>query len=181
MLEQVGDHRVEQVDLPGQPADQLPQRGDLPRVRLRQAQAVQPRAVPGTEDVGAGDRHAELGQHRVHLVLAASAQAHQLDPVPRELPQLADLSRGDPRLGQPAHPQQIGKISRVFLVVLDPAVAERPDRDQGRLAPPRRGPHRQGGDPPGNLTPLPGRTRGHQPGKLVAASPEETRPPNQIS
>ena len=25
------------------------------------------------------------------------------------------------------------------------------------------------------------RTRGHQPGKLVAASPEKTRPPNRIS
>jgi hypothetical protein len=27
----------------------------------------------------------------------------------------------------------------------------------------------------------PGRTRGHQPGKLVAANPEKTRPPNRIS
>ncbi len=35
--------------------------------------------------------------------------------------------------------------------------------------------------PSGNLTPPPGRTRGHQPGKLVAASPEKTRPPTQIS
>ena len=56
-----------------------------------------------------------------------------------------------------------------------------PGPDQGRLAPARRSTRRQGGDPPGNLTPPPGRTRGHQPGKLVAASPEKTRPHNQIS
>ena len=63
-----------------------------------------------------------------------------------------------------------------------PAAPPRPPGpDQGRLPPARRGPHRQGGDPAGNLTPPAGRTRGHQPGKLVAASPEKTRPPNRIS
>ena len=40
----------------------------------------------------------------------------------------------------------------------------------------------KGGDPAGNLNPRPaGRTRGHQPGKPVAASPEKPRPPNRIS
>ena len=34
---------------------------------------------------------------------------------------------------------------------------------------------------PLHLTPPAGRTRGHQPGKLVAASPENTRPPTRIS
>ena len=34
---------------------------------------------------------------------------------------------------------------------------------------------------PWHLTPPAGRTRGHQPGKLVAASPEKARPPNRIS
>ena len=56
-----------------------------------------------------------------------------------------------------------------------------PSAGQGRLTPARRGPGRQGGDPAGHLTPPAGRTRGHQPGKLVAASPEKTRPPNRIS
>jgi site-specific DNA recombinase len=52
--------------------------------------------------------------------------------------------------------------------------------DQGRLTPARRSPRRQWGDTAGNLTPPAGRTRGHRPGKLVAASPEKTRPPSQI-
>jgi hypothetical protein len=47
-------------------------------------------------------------------------------PVPGQLQQLPDLARGDPRLREAAHPQQISKISRVTLVVLlDPAVGER--------------------------------------------------------
>jgi hypothetical protein len=57
-----------------------------------------------------GDRDAELGQDRVYLVLAAGAQPDQLDPVSCELPQLPHRVRGDPRLGQPAHPQQVSKI-----------------------------------------------------------------------
>jgi hypothetical protein len=50
--------------------------------------------------------------------------------------------------------------------------------DSHRLA---EAPRWQGGDPAGHLTPPTGRTRGHQPGKLVAASPEKTRPHNRIS
>jgi hypothetical protein len=50
--------------------------------------------------------------------------------------------------------------------------------DSHRLAESTR---RQGGDPAGHLTPPAGRTRGRQPGNLVAASPEKTRPPNRIS
>jgi hypothetical protein len=50
----------------------------------------------------------------------------------RQLPQLADLVRGDPRLGQPAHPQQVSQIGRVTLVVFDPAVAERLDPERVR-------------------------------------------------
>jgi hypothetical protein len=61
----------------------------------------------------------------MHLVLAAGPQPYQLDPVPGQFPELADLTRGDPRFGQPAHPQQIGKVLSVFLVILYPPVAER--------------------------------------------------------
>ena len=53
--------------------------------------------------------------------------------------------------------------------------------DQGRLPPARRSTRRQGGDPPGNLTPPAGRTGGRQPGNLVAASLEKARPPARIS
>ena len=111
-------------DLAGQPADQLPQRGHLPGIRLGQRQLIQPLRSPGAEDVRAGHLDAELGQHAVDLVLAAGADMHQLAAVPGDLPQLADLRRGDPRLRQPAHPQQVSQVPGVELVVLDPAVAE---------------------------------------------------------
>ena len=62
---------IEQADLPGQPIDQLPQRGDLAGVRLGQVQPVQPRRPEGAEQVRAGHRAAELGQHRVHSGSAA--------------------------------------------------------------------------------------------------------------
>jgi hypothetical protein len=56
----------------------------------------------------------------VDLVLAAGLETDELVPVPGQLAQLADLGRGDPRLRQPAHPQQVSKISGIALVVLDP-------------------------------------------------------------
>jgi hypothetical protein len=84
----------------------------------------EPLRAPGAEDVRAGHLNAELGQHPVDLVLAAGPQLHQLAAVPGDLPQLTDLPRDDPRLGQPAHPQQVGQVTGVQLVVLDPAVAE---------------------------------------------------------
>ncbi len=124
MLEQAGDGGFQQGDLPGEHRADLAQRGHLPRERLAQLQAVQPGAAPGAEDAGAGDRDAEPGQDGMDLVLAAGADADQLLPVPGQLPQLAHLPRGDPRLGQPAHPQQISKISSVSLVVPGPPVGE---------------------------------------------------------
>jgi hypothetical protein len=80
----------------------------------------------------AGHLDAELGQHAVDLVLAAGAQLHQLAAVPGDLAELADLRRGDPRLRQPAHPQQVGQVTGVQLVVLDPAVTEFPDAQRVR-------------------------------------------------
>ena len=122
--QQVGGHLLQHGDLAGQPADQLPQRGHLPGVRLGQGQLIQPLRSPGAEDVRAGHLDAELGQHAVDLVLAAGADVHQLAAVPGDLPQLADLRRGDPRLRQPAHPQQVGQVAGIALVVLDPAAGE---------------------------------------------------------
>jgi hypothetical protein len=69
--------------------------------------------------------HTALGQHGVDLGLAAAAQPDQLRPVADQLPQLPGGRRGDPRLGQPAHPQQIGQVERVAFVVLDPPILER--------------------------------------------------------
>jgi hypothetical protein len=44
------------------------------------------------------------------------AQPDQLGPVSDQLTQLPVRRRGDPGLGQPTHPQQIGKVGRVALV-----------------------------------------------------------------
>ena len=44
--QQVGGHLLQHGDLAGQPADQLPQRGDLPGVRLGQRQLIQPGRTP---------------------------------------------------------------------------------------------------------------------------------------
>ena len=74
-----------------------------------------------------GDRDAELGQHPVHLVLQRGTRLDQLVPAAGDLAQLADLRRGDPRPGQPAHPQQVRQVRGVPLVVLDPPAAERLD------------------------------------------------------
>jgi hypothetical protein len=82
-----------QGDLAGQLAVQLPQRGDLARVRLRQAQAVQPRLPVHAEQVRMGDRDAELGQHGVHLVPAGGAEPDQLVPLCRG-PDYADAGTG---------------------------------------------------------------------------------------
>jgi hypothetical protein len=54
-----------------------------------------------------------------------TAQPDQLRAVADKLAQLPGHRRGDPRLGQPTHPQQIGQIERVALVVLDPPILKR--------------------------------------------------------
>ncbi len=77
-----GQHRIQQGDLDGELLCQLPQRGDLTRVRLRELQLLRPRLPVHADKVRAGDRDAELGQHRVHLVLDRGARLDQLVPVP---------------------------------------------------------------------------------------------------
>jgi hypothetical protein len=101
--EQVADHPAQHGDLGQQLPGQLPQGGYLPGIRLRQPQLIQPCRPGHPEDIGAGDRDTELGQHGVDLVLAAGPQPNQLLPAAGELSQVADLARGVPRLGQPAH------------------------------------------------------------------------------
>jgi hypothetical protein len=49
----------------------------------------------------------------VDLALAPGAQRDELGPVSDQLTQLPRGRWRDPRLGQPAHPEQIGQVSRV--------------------------------------------------------------------
>jgi hypothetical protein len=60
----------------------------------------------------------------MHLGLAVAADPDQLRPVPDQFPQLTCFRRGDPRLRESAHPQQIGEILGVAFVVLDPPILE---------------------------------------------------------
>src|SRR4051794_15903989 len=45
--------------------------------------------------------------------LAVAAQGHQLGAVANQLAQFAGGRRGDPRLGQASHPQQVGQVGGV--------------------------------------------------------------------
>src|SRR6266508_4510117 len=60
----------------------------------------------------------------MHLGLEPAAQRDQLAAVAHRLPQTTHVGRGDPRLGQPAHPEQVSKITSVKFVVLHPPVRE---------------------------------------------------------
>jgi hypothetical protein len=65
-----------------------------------------------------------LASTGVDLGLAVRAQGDQLGPVPDGLAEFPDRWWGDPRFGQPAHPQQVGKVRGVPQIVLHPAVLE---------------------------------------------------------
>ena len=76
------------------------------------------------EQVAHRHLHPGGGEHGVDLALQARAQPDQLGPVPHPAAQLPGGRRGDPRLGQPAHPQQVGQVRGVALVVLHPPQRE---------------------------------------------------------
>ena len=58
------------------------------------------------------------------LGLQSRSDRDQLGSVAHQLTQFAGLRWSDPRLGQPAHPQQIGQISGVAYVVLHAPITE---------------------------------------------------------
>jgi hypothetical protein len=103
-------------------------------------------------------------------------------PVPRTLTPARPREPGylshrdhDQRSGSPRASSQIPGTRAL------PAAPPRPPRaDQGRLAPARRGPHGQGGDPAGDLTPArrenkrppAWKTGGRQPGENKATQPD---------
>ena len=103
--------------------------------RVAYARQPDPRQLlaPGhAEQVRDRDQHPGLGEHRVHLSLQAPAQHDQLGAVAHQLAQLPGGRRGDPRLGQPAHPQQVRQITGVAHVVLHPPVPESLDAQRVR-------------------------------------------------
>ena len=105
----------------------------LPAYGCGRSQAVQPRLPVHAEDVRMQvTGMPSLASTACTWSLARGAEPDQLVPVPGQLAQLADLRRGDPRLRQPAHPQQVGQVRGVALIVLDPAVGERLDPQRMR-------------------------------------------------
>ena len=100
-----------------------PQRLQPTRVAGGQVERVELGGAAGTEHVDPGRQHPVLAHHRVDLGLEPGTQPHQLVAVADQLAQLADLRRGDPRLGQTTQAQQVDQIVGVTLVVLHPPVA----------------------------------------------------------
>jgi hypothetical protein len=122
--EPAGDEGGEQLDLEVQRLDQPPQRVD-PGPGLRcQPRPGQQLLSARAEQVAHRHRHPGGGEHCVDLALQTRPQADQLGPMPHPATQLPTGGRGDPGLGQPAHPQQIGQVRRVALVVLNPPVGK---------------------------------------------------------
>ncbi len=106
------DHRRQAVD------DRQAIGDDLPRCR-RQVQLGQP-AAAGPGPVAGRPVIAVVGGDRVDPVPQLGAEADQADPVPQQRAELADLRRGDPRLGQQVRSQQLRQNRGVDLVVLQP-------------------------------------------------------------
>ena len=120
-----GDQLGEQVDLEVQRGDHPQQRVDPgPGLRSPAGRGSASSCCPATPNRSLiGTCTPACGEHGVDLALQARAQPDQLGPVPHPAAQLPGRRWGDPRLGQPAHPQQIGQIRGVALVVLHPPVA----------------------------------------------------------
>ena len=112
------------------PGDQ----GQFPLVELEQvAEGLHPDGIGALEGhlvqqgLARGAEHGAvcgqdpgLGHHSVYLGLGRGAQGHQLGPVADELPQLAQLRRRDPGLGEVVAPQAVGQLGGVAFIVLDP-------------------------------------------------------------
>jgi hypothetical protein len=118
-------------DQPGEGVDLEVQRGDQPQQRVdpgpgfhRQSRGGE-QLLPGrAEQVAHRHLYAGGGEHGVDLALQIRAEADQLGAVTDPAAQLPGGRWGDPRLGQPTHPQQIRQVRGVALVVLDPAQRE---------------------------------------------------------
>ena len=120
--QQVGDDRLQHGDLGGQLTGELRSEATFPAYgcgSARPSSQVFPHTPKMSVQVtGMPSLASTAWTWSLQLVRSRTS----LMPVAGQLPQLADLGRGDPRLRQPAHPQQVGQVRGVPLIVLDPAV-----------------------------------------------------------
>jgi hypothetical protein len=116
-VQPLGDHRGEARFVTVEDVDEFQQRADPLGVGRTQWHPGQPLPTGDSEQIRHRDQHAGFGQHRMDLRLQSGSDRDQLGAVAHQLPQLARLGWGDPRLGQSTHPQQIGQIGGVAHVV----------------------------------------------------------------
>jgi len=85
--------------------------------------ALWPGILTGLPAELAAVAQAVAGGDRVDPVAQLGTEADRADPVPHQCAELADLRRGDPRLGQQVRPQQLRQDRRVGLVFFSRAEA----------------------------------------------------------
>ena len=90
-----------------------PQRLHSGGVGVAQLAGVEQAGARDAEQVAHRHRHPFFGQNGVDLGLETGPQMDQLGPVADQLSQLAQLGRGDPRLGQASHAQQIDQVGGI--------------------------------------------------------------------
>jgi hypothetical protein len=111
-----GDQLGEYVDLEVERGDQ-PQQGLDPGSGLRRQLGCGQQPLPArAEQVAHRHLYPGRGQHGMHLAFEVGAQPDQLGPVSHPATQLPGGRWGDPGLGQPTHPQQIGQVCGVALI-----------------------------------------------------------------
>jgi hypothetical protein len=93
--------------------DQLQQRAHPLRVGGAERHPGQALAALHAEQVGHRDQHTGLSEHGMRLGFEARAQRDDLRAVAHQFAQLPSRWWGDPRLGQPVHPQQVRQIAGV--------------------------------------------------------------------
>ena len=128
------------------------------------------RCLPaGAEQVAHRHLHAGAGEHGVDLALQARAQPDQLRPVPHPAAQLPGRGWGDPRLGQPAHPQQIGQVRGVAFDRSSPAAGRTSSPPTGAPDAPSRPARRGCPRPSTSRTPPPAPPPGASPARAITA------------
>ena len=136
-VQPLGDHRGEARLVAVEDVDEFQQRADPLGVGEPQWHLRQPLPTGDSEHIRHRDQYAGLGEHGVDLRRQSGSDRDQLGAVAHQLPQLAGLAWGNPRLGQSTHPQQIGQIGGVAHVVFHSPVAEPFDSQRMRQMHPR--------------------------------------------
>ena len=122
----------EQVNFGVERFDEPAQRRDPRQVRCGHRDVVQQHVAFDAEQVSHRHPDPARGQHGMHLGLTSGSHRDQCGPVPHQLSQLPGYRWRDPGVRQAPHPQQIGQIGGVTLIIFDAPVRERLDPQRVR-------------------------------------------------